>query len=284
MRHETVSGAPPASAPNQHPGLAPADVRVKDDVSMAPQGECANCGRDLPITEPHRKGRNRYCSYACFVEASSLPRRRRRMPWALVGKIALALVAASALVVGFLALRSAVDATPKKATATAPRRHRAPGAKLVLGSRGRPVPIGKMVSIGGYWRLEVVSTTPDVSRVALGIGNAPLLPPGSETYLVKVKLRYLGHVKREKALAAIVAINAFGSHHGYYNANDQCNPPPRLNFRYGGAAKIRNSKPLLGTLCFLIASKDAANLKLYAYPPDAPGFRAPTRRTWFSLG
>ncbi len=139
-----------------------------------------------------------------------------------------------------------------------------------------------MVAIGTRWRLEVVATQPNVSQEYLGLGRQPLLPPGTENYLVRVKLRYVGR-KPDKVLTAIDAIDAGGIHHGYYSADVQCNPPDKLNFPARGLATIRFGKSTVGTLCFLIASRDAATLELYAYPPDAPGFRPPTQRVWFSL-
>lgn len=244
--------------------------------------ECANCGRELPeVGDPHRRGRNLYCSYGCLAEAATIPRKKWKPPWAWLRRIAFTVVVIAALAAGFRELRSAVDATPTKAIAST-KKHRVSRAHLALGSRGRPVPTGKMASIGSDWRMTVLSVRPDVSQVALGLGRQPLLPPGTQNYLVRVKLRFLGH-KSDKVLSAIVAINATGPHHAYYTADVQCNPPDRLNFPHQGVWRLRSGKSTVGSLCFLISSRDAPKLRLYAYPPDSPGFRIPTRRVWFEL-
>lgn len=218
-----------------------------------------------------------YCSHACFVQGESTirpvwkPSRSwlRPVGWILAG----------ALVAGLIALGVVVATRPSKAKPLAV--HKVSHVRHALGSRGRPIPVGRTASIGTRWRMEVVSTRPNVSQAALGLGHQRL-PRGHENYLVRLKLHYSGP-KPDNVLSAIDAIDAKGAHNPYYSPDDQCNPPRKLDFPGGSAAKIRSGKPTTGSLCFLIAKRDAATLKLFVSPPDAPTFRTPTRRTWFAL-
>jgi hypothetical protein len=250
---------------------------------MALRGKCANCGRDLrEADEPRRDGKTWFCSQSCFLQAASnsgtkwKPRRkwRRRILWTL-GVV-------FALFVGLVVL-GAVVGTPKnqKASHRTTAAHRTESVspkpkptRILLGSRARPIPIGRAARIGDGWRMTVVAVRRKVSQRAIGF-DGERLPAGAENIAVGVSAKYLNGGSANP-WTVVDAMETVGSHKAVYTTQEEC-----FGHFKSDLGTVFSGHAATVWACFQIAANDASTLRLFVTRLDAQYSNGP--RMWFRL-
>jgi hypothetical protein len=148
-----------------------------------------------------------------------------------------------------------------------------PAASNPVGSNPSLVPLGKFAAIGSGWRMSVVAVLRHVSQKALGLAHKPL-PPGMQNLVVEFTIRYV-RAGRGNSQAVVSQMKAtIGGVNPVYAAKHGC--------LGRGSFAVSTGHPGTGNACFVVASNDARNLKLFVYRPGS-GHQATTPRSWFAL-
>jgi hypothetical protein len=126
------------------------------------------------------------------------------------------------------------------------------------GDRASPVPVGAIADIGGGWRLQILSITPDAAG-AIAEENPFNEPPpaGSTLTLITVALGYFGLEDPKTAFEA--SISAVGAANVELAAGCGIVPQDLLTF-----SQMFSGAVIVGNVCFVTTPQDIPTLQLYA--------------------
>lgn len=126
------------------------------------------------------------------------------------------------------------------------------------GTRDNPVPAGEVANIGGGWRLQVLSVTPDATAAVMEHNQFNEPPPAGSAYtLVRVALGYYGLDDPQSTFNP--TISAVGS--ANIELPMECGPAPDELELF---TELFAGGVIEGNLCYLTTPADIAGLQLYA--------------------
>ena len=159
------------------------------------------------------------------------------------------------------------------------------------GSRAHPIPVRRSASVGGGWKLKVVSATPNATRLVLKADSSAKSPArGGQDFMLFVAATYTSGGKSRFGGSGLPSFTdqlfAVGKHRAIYRLTtglSACGPSsvhlPKPDAQ-GNGEDIFSGQSVRGNICFEIASNDASTLKLYV---ERPYNESNKPIVWFAL-
>jgi hypothetical protein len=156
------------------------------------------------------------------------------------------------------------------------------------GARANPIALGQEANVRENWLMKVVSVRPDADDVVLRASNNRAdaqVPGGKQDFLVQLSVMFLGAGRGD--LGELIGYVETVGHHAtlYDNIANACPgtwPSPSFQGVAHRKLTVIPSTWHTGNVCYLVASADAARLRMFVYPIYPPSNEY-SRTMWFAL-
>jgi hypothetical protein len=157
------------------------------------------------------------------------------------------------------------------------------------GARANPISLGQEANVRENWLMKVVSVRPDADDLVLRTSNNRAdaqVPAGKKDFLVQLSVMFLGAGRGD--LGELIGYAETVGPHGtlYDNIANGCPgtwPSPSFQGVAHRKQTVIPSTWHTGNACYLVASADAARMRMFVYPIYPPSTEY-SRTMWFALG